>query len=95
MKATGPGTRPTMPNAWQTWRKKCASCAGRTRFYGRPRLFHRGARPPTALIVAFIVQYRQEFGAWPICRTFTAAGTQIGPSISYDFKTRPPSKWAT
>ncbi|MBB5831901.1 IS3 family transposase [Brachybacterium aquaticum] len=40
----------------------------------------------------FIDQHKHEFGAWPICRTLTAAGTQIAPSTYYAFKTRPPSK---
>ena len=42
----------------------------------------------------YIDQYRHEFGAWPICRTLTAAGTQIAPSTYYAFKTHPPSKRA-
>src|SRR5699024_7199360 len=56
--------------------------------------FRSGARPPTALIVQFIDQYKHEFGVEPICRTLTAAGTQIVPSTYYAFKTRPPSKRA-
>ena len=44
------------------------------------------------MIVTFIDQHKHEFGAWPICRTLTAAGTQIAPSTYYAFKTRPPSK---
>ena len=42
----------------------------------------------------YIDQYRHEFGVEPICRTLTAAGTQIAPSTYYAFKTRPPSKRA-
>lgn len=42
----------------------------------------------------YIDQYRHEFGVEPICRTLTAAGTQIAPSAYYAFKTRPPSKRA-
>ena len=44
------------------------------------------------MIVQFIDMRKHEFGAWPICRTLTAAGTQIAPSTYYAFKTRPPSK---
>lgn len=44
--------------------------------------------------MTFIDQHRQEFGVEPICRTHTAAGTQIAPSTYYAFKTRPPSKRA-
>ncbi|WP_345076366.1 IS3 family transposase [Brachybacterium paraconglomeratum] len=54
--------------------------------------FRGGARPPTALIVEYIDQHKHEFGVEPICRTLTAAGTQIAPSTYYAFKTRPPSK---
>ena len=46
------------------------------------------------MIVTFIDQHRQEFGVEPICRTHTAAGTQIAPRTYYAFKTRPPSKRA-
>jgi putative transposase len=46
------------------------------------------------LIVEYIDQYKHEFGVEPICRTLTAAGTQIAPSTYYAFKTRPPSKRA-
>ena len=44
------------------------------------------------MIVTFIDQHKHEFGVEPICRTLTAAGTQIAPSTYYAFKTRPPSK---
>ena len=44
------------------------------------------------MIVTFIDQHKHEFGAWPICRTLTAAGTQIAQGTYYAFKTRPPSK---
>lgn len=44
------------------------------------------------MIVTFIDQHKHEVGAWPICRTLTAAGTQIAPSTYYAFKTRPLSK---
>src|SRR5699024_11809447 len=53
-----------------------------------------GARPPTALIVEYIDQHKHEFGGEPICRTLTAAGTQIAPSTYYASKARPPSKRA-
>jgi putative transposase len=46
------------------------------------------------LIVEYIDQYKYEFGVEPICRTLTAAGTQIAPSTYYAFKTRPPSNRA-
>src|SRR5699024_10367739 len=42
-------------------------------------------------IVEFIDLHKYEFGVEPICRTLTAAGTQIAPSTYYAFKTRPPS----
>ena len=42
--------------------------------------------------MTFIDQHKQEFGVEPICRTLTAAGTQIAPSTYYAFKTRPPSR---
>ena len=45
------------------------------------------------MIVTFIDQHKHEFGAWPICRTLTAAGTQIAPSTYDAFMTRPPSRW--
>lgn len=46
------------------------------------------------MIVEYIDQHKHkhEFGVEPICRTLTAAGTQIAPSTYYAFKTRPPSK---
>ena len=44
--------------------------------------------------MTFIDQHKHEFGVEPICRTHTAAGTQIAPSTYYAFKTRPPSKRA-
>ncbi|MGP5673854.1 IS3 family transposase, partial [Brachybacterium alimentarium] len=56
--------------------------------------FRGGARPPTALIVEYIDQHKHEFGVEPICRTLTAAGTQIAPSTYYASKARPPSKRA-
>src|SRR5690625_3523756 len=46
------------------------------------------------MIVTFIDQHKHECGVEPICRTLTAAGTQIAPSTYYAFKTRPPSKRA-
>ena len=46
------------------------------------------------LIVEYIDQHKHEFGVEPICRTLTAAGTQIAPSTYYAFKTRPRSKRA-
>ena len=42
----------------------------------------------------YIDQHKHEFGVEPICRTLTAAGTQIAPSAYYAFKTRPPSRRA-
>lgn len=42
----------------------------------------------------YIDQYKQEFGVEPICRTLTAAGTQIASSTYYAGKARPPSKRA-
>jgi putative transposase len=46
------------------------------------------------LIVEYIDQHKHEFGVEPICRTLTAACTQIAPSTYYASKTRPPSKRA-
>ena len=46
------------------------------------------------MIVTFTDQCMHEFGVEPICRTLTAAGTQIAPSTYYAFKTRPPSERA-
>ncbi|MBM7500885.1 putative transposase [Brachybacterium muris] len=42
----------------------------------------------------FIDLHREEFGVEPICRTLTAAGTQIAPSTYYAFHSRPPSRRA-
>ncbi|MBX7556672.1 IS3 family transposase [Streptomyces sp. tea 10] len=70
------------------------SFAGRTRSCDRPRFFRSGARPPTEMIVTFIDQHKHEFGVEPICRTLTAAGTQIAPSTYDAFTSRPPSKRA-
>ncbi|WP_334186198.1 IS3 family transposase [Novosphingobium sp.] len=42
--------------------------------------------------MTFIDQHKQEFGVESICRTLTAAGTQIVPSTYFAFKTRPPSR---
>lgn len=44
--------------------------------------------------MTFIDQHKHEFGIEPICRTLTAAGTQIAPSTYYAFKTRTPSQRA-
>ena len=46
------------------------------------------------MIVEYIDQHKHEFGVEPICRTLTAAGTQIAPSTYYASKARPPSKRA-
>ncbi|WP_246081228.1 IS3 family transposase [Modestobacter altitudinis] len=45
-----------------------------------------GARPPTALIVAFIDAHREEHGVEPIC-----AQLQVAPSTYYAHRIRPPS----
>ncbi len=42
----------------------------------------------------FIDEHKHEFGVEPICRTLTAAGTQIAPSTYYAFHARPPSRRA-
>ncbi|MGP5839364.1 IS3 family transposase, partial [Brachybacterium alimentarium] len=42
----------------------------------------------------YIDQHKHEFGVEPICRTLTAAGTQIAPSTYYASTARPPSKRA-
>ncbi|PNL16820.1 IS3 family transposase [Micrococcus sp. FDAARGOS_333] len=46
---------------------------------------------PTALIVDYIDDHKDEFGVEPICATLSAAGTQIAPSTYYAAKTRPVS----
>ncbi|TFH98547.1 IS3 family transposase, partial [Micrococcus lylae] len=46
---------------------------------------------PTALIVDYIDDHKDEFGVEPICTTLSAAGTQIAPSTYYAAKTRPVS----
>lgn len=78
--AMGARRDPATPIGWLSWRRKCVSFAGRTRSCDRPRFFRSGARPPTEMIVTFIDQHKHEFGAEPVCRTLTAAGTQIAPS---------------
>ncbi|WP_246279909.1 IS3 family transposase [Nocardioides daedukensis] len=56
-----------------------------------------GARPqdqvevPTAVVVDYIDQHREEFGVEPICAVLKDAGVQIAPSTYYAAKTRPPS----
>lgn len=50
-----------------------------------------GARPATAVVVAFIDDYRDRFGVEPICRVLTEHGVQIAPSGYYAFKSRPAS----
>ena len=90
----GARREPATPIGWLSWRKKCVSFAGRTRSCDRPRFFRSGARPPTEMIVTFIDQHKHEFGAEPVCRTLTAAGTQIAPSTYHAFTSRPPLKRA-
>jgi hypothetical protein len=46
------------------------------------RVFRRGgARPQTALIVAYIDAYRDRFGVDPICRVLSEHDMAIAPSI--------------
>ncbi|NYG57501.1 transposase InsO family protein [Nocardioides daedukensis] len=46
---------------------------------------------PTAVVVDYIDQHREEFGVEPICAVLKDAGVQIAPSTYYAAKTRPPS----
>ncbi|MGH3550382.1 MAG: IS3 family transposase [Pseudonocardiaceae bacterium] len=50
-----------------------------------------GARPATALVVAFIQAHRDRFGVEPICRVLTEHGVKIAPSTYYAARNRPPS----
>ncbi|HEX2177665.1 MAG TPA: IS3 family transposase [Nocardioidaceae bacterium] len=57
-----------------------------------------GARPqddvaevPTAVLVEYVDQHRDRFGAEPICAVLDSAGTKIAPSTYYAAKTRPVS----
>ncbi|WCO67124.1 IS3 family transposase [Iamia majanohamensis] len=53
--------------------------------------FRAGARPATALVVAFIDEHRDRFGVEPICRVLCEHGVGIAPSTYYATKTRPRS----
>lgn len=56
------------------------------------RVFRRGgARPPTALIVAYIDAYRDRFGVEPICRVLTEHDLAIAPSTYYARRRQPVS----
>jgi transposase InsO family protein len=46
---------------------------------------------PTAVLVEYVDQHRDRFGAEPICEVLDSAGTKIAPSTYYAAKTRPPS----
>ena len=50
-----------------------------------------GARPATALVVAFIDDHRDRFGVEPICCVLTEHGVKIAPSGYYAFQARPAS----
>ncbi|MGH7745641.1 MAG: IS3 family transposase [Candidatus Dormibacteria bacterium] len=54
-----------------------------------------GARPQTALIVAYIDAYKDRFGVEPICRVLSEHGMAIAPSTYYAHRARPVSdaKW--
>jgi hypothetical protein len=57
--------------------------------------FRGGARPPTALICAYIDRYKSRFGVEPICRVLTEkVDYRIAPSTYYASKTRQPSRRA-
>src|SRR5690606_13972555 len=51
----------------------------------------RGAGPPTALKVAYIDQYKDEFGVQPICDALKETDAEIAPSTYYAAASRPPS----
>ncbi|MGH3226734.1 MAG: IS3 family transposase [Streptosporangiaceae bacterium] len=54
--------------------------------------FFRGrARPPVALVVAFIEACRDQFGVGPACRALRQAGVAVSPSGYYAARARPPS----
>jgi putative transposase len=46
------------------------------------------------VIVAYIDQYKDQFGVEPICTVLTDAGVQIAPSSYYAARSRPPSSRA-
>ena len=46
---------------------------------------------PSATLIAYIDQHKDEFGVEPICRALTEAGAKIAPSTYYAARTRPPS----
>ena len=48
-----------------------------------------GARPSTALKVAYIDQHKEEFGVQPICDVLKGTDAEIAPSTYYAAKTRP------
>jgi putative transposase len=50
-----------------------------------------GARPATAVVVAFIDDHRDRFGVEPICRVLSEHGITIAPSGYYAHRSRPPS----
>ncbi|MER7817764.1 IS3 family transposase [Streptomyces sp. NPDC096153] len=51
----------------------------------------RGAGPSTALRVAYIDQYKGEFGVQPICDALKGTDAEIAPSTYYAATARPPS----
>jgi putative transposase len=55
-----------------------------------------GARPQTALIVAYIDRFRDRFGVEPICRVLSEHDLKIAPSTYYAHKAAPVSEadWA-
>ncbi|MGH8923000.1 MAG: IS3 family transposase, partial [Actinomycetes bacterium] len=55
------------------------------------RFFRGRARPPVALVVAFIEACRDQFGVGPICRALRQAGVAISPSGYYAARARAPS----
>ena len=54
------------------------------------RFFRGRARPPVALVVAFIEAFRDQFGVEPVCRALRQAGVRISPSGYYAARARPP-----
>ncbi len=50
--------------------------------------FFAGARPATAVVVAFIDGHRNRFGVEPICRVLTVHGCKIAPSTYYAARSR-------
>ncbi|MFD6529666.1 IS3 family transposase [Streptomyces sp. NPDC060184] len=51
----------------------------------------RGAGPSTAMKVAYIDQYKEQFGVQPICDILAETDAPIAPSTYYAVHTRPPS----